>query len=197
MESFPPPPCPIRVTVAFWVLVVAVFVASVAVYVAASDAAVVTCFPLGAAVALAAAAGAAPLQAASALVVDFDSEVSHRIFGEKAGLSFSVSSSPLSGQRRGPFQSLLILLLPLSSVMVVSSHSTRGTASTHVPRIYTTSLLPLPASFFHAPSAHWGSRQSSGGSWLRGEQAMPDLLSTALTSSTCPYLAKGPPSCLH
>lgn len=51
--------------------------------------------------------------------------------------------------------------------------------------------------FFPDPSTQWGSRQSSGGSQLLGEQAMPNLLSTALTSSTCQYLAKKHPSCLH
>lgn len=55
----------------------------------------------------------------------------------------------------------------------------------------------ITSSFFPDPSTHWGSRQSSGGSCLLGEQAMPSLLSTALTSSTCPYLAKRPPSCFH
>lgn len=77
----------------------------VAVSVAAFDVACVACFLLGAAVSFAAAAvdATALLQAAPALVVHVVSEVNCPAFGERVGLSFTVSSSPLSGQRRGPF----------------------------------------------------------------------------------------------
>lgn len=110
METFPLAPSPIQVsaaTAAFWVVDIAVIVASFAV----------------AFCALLVVAAAAPPEAAAAEVADvFLAAVAHLAVGKRAVLSSSLLFSPRSRYRREAFQLFLQLLL-LSSVVIASLHS--------------------------------------------------------------------------
>lgn len=114
METFPLAPSPIQVsaaTAAFWVVDIAVIVASFAV---AFCALLVVVFPV---------AAAAPPEAAAAEVADvFLAAVAHLAVGKRAVLSSSLLFSPRSRYRREAFQLFLQLLL-LSSVVIASLHS--------------------------------------------------------------------------